>query len=87
MTTFTQHEVEIIQGHIKILNTDDFSAVCTDIEKMLSVLQTEAGRNFIQDPKQLAYTYKNYLSVSKKLAGLTEKEFKQLDLTTATELY
>ncbi|MGM0169760.1 hypothetical protein IGI39_004772 [Enterococcus sp. AZ135] len=86
METFSQHELEIIEGHKKILKTNNFLSVRSDINNMLSVLQGETGKQFIEDEKQLEYTYRNYLSVSKKLANLTEKEFDQIDFSVISEL-
>lgn len=86
METFSQHELEIIEGHKKILKTNNFLSVRSDINNMLSALQGETGKKFIEDEKQLEYTYRNYLSTSKKLANLTEKEFNQIDFSVISEL-
>lgn len=86
MQTFTQHELEIIQGHQQFSKSEDLKLIKREVETMLTTLESEAGKQLIEDDAQRHYTFKNYLSVSKKLATMSQQEFQQIDFSMIDEL-
>ncbi|OJG76442.1 hypothetical protein RV10_GL003770 [Enterococcus pallens] len=57
-----------------------------EVENMVSLLQSEQGKQYIEDDEQRAYTLDQYKSTAEKLAEVTEDEFQKIDLSSADML-
>ncbi|EAE6963907.1 TPA: hypothetical protein REB85_002971 [Listeria monocytogenes] len=76
---FSQHELEIIKGHEKILETTDKGIIEKDLKKMIDLLESEDGKQYIKDDSERHYTLKHYRSAYDKMTILSDKEFKKID--------
>ncbi|EOH86274.1 hypothetical protein [Enterococcus pallens] len=84
--SFTQHEVEIISSHLSLAKEKTKASVAQEVENMVSLLQSEQGKQYIEDDEQRAYTLDQYKSTAEKLAEVTEDEFQKIDLSSADML-
>ena len=85
MQTFTQHELEIINGHQKIARKEELLIIKQEIQKMIFLLKSEAGKTYIEDDVQRLYTLKNYQTTFEKLEKMNEAEFKKIDFSSVKE--
>lgn len=79
--TFSQHELEIIKGHENILGSNDKEIIENDLQKMIDLMESEDGKDYLKNDMERYYTLKQYRSTSKKLTELTDLEFKNLDFS------
>nr|WP_207702652.1 hypothetical protein [Enterococcus sp. 665A]MBO1340293.1 hypothetical protein [Enterococcus sp. 665A] len=84
--SITQHEVEIISSHLSLAKEKTKASVAQEVENMVSLLQSEQGKQYIEDDEQRAYTLDQYKSTAEKLAEVTEDEFQKIDLSSADML-
>lgn len=79
--TFSQHELEIIKGHEQILGTEDKEKIEIDLKKMIDLLTSESGKQYLKDDTERHYTLKHYQSTYEKIKSLNEHEFLNLDFS------
>lgn len=79
--TFSQHELEIIKGHKQILETTDKEKIEDDLKKMIALLTSNGGKQYLKDDMERHYTLKHYQSTYKKIKALNEQEFLNLDFS------
>lgn len=78
---FSQHELEIIKGHENILGSNDKEIIENDLQKMIDLMESEDGKDYLKNDMERYYTLKQYRSTSKKLTELTDLEFKKIDFS------
>lgn len=81
ISTFSQHELEIIKGHENILGSNDKKMIENDLKKMIDLLESEEGKSYLKNDMERHYTLKQYRSTYEKITELNNLEFKNLDFS------